>query len=136
MAWLSTLRLILFLFYSLNQVASEEYCITANSTELYTSSCLTLTEFVTNISDFWNSNINVTVVFGPGTHYLKESLTVSNLNAFSMTSENITVTAQIECTEYSWIIFNDSQNVLISNLEFVGCGDNQVMNVEHNYCDL
>ena len=78
-----------------------------------------------------NSNVNVTVAFGPGTHYLNESLTVSNLNAFSMTSENITVTAQIECTEYSRIIFNNSQDILISNLEFVGCGGNRVTNVEH-----
>ena len=125
MAWLSAL--ILFLFYSLNQVVSEEYYITANATDLCTSSCLTFTEFVTNFSYLLNPN--VTVVFSPGIHFLNGSLTVSNLNTFSMTSENIT--AQIECTSYSEMIFNYSQNVFVTNLEFIGCGGNQMMNVDN-----
>ena len=125
MAWLSAL--ILFLFYSLNQVVSEEYYITANATDLCTSSCLTFTEFVTNFSYLLNPN--VTVVFSPGIYFLNGSLTVSNLNTFSMTSENIT--AQIECTSYSEMIFNYSQNVFVTNLEFIGCGGNQMMNVDN-----
>ena len=125
MAWLSAL--ILLLFYSLTQVASEEYYITANSTDLCTSSCQTLTEFITNFTYLLNPNI--TVVFGPGRHYLNGSLTVSNLNTFSTSSENIT--AQIECTDYSGMIFNYSQNVFITNLEFIGCGGNQMMNVDN-----
>ena len=46
-----------------------------------------------------------------------------------MSSENIT--AQIECTDYSEMIFNYSQNVFITNLEFTGCGGNQMMNVDN-----
>ena len=106
MAWLSTL--IMFLFYSLTQVASEEYFIIASLTDLCTSSHQTLTEFITNLTYLLNPNI--TVVFGPGIHYLNGSLTVSNLNTFSMSSENIT--AQIECTDYSEMIFNYSQMFL------------------------
>ena len=60
MAWL--LNTMLILFYSLHQVASVEYYITANSTDLCTSSsCLTLTEFVANIGNFFDPMANITV---------------------------------------------------------------------------
>ena len=48
-----------------------------------------------------------------------------------MTSES--ATAQItRCTSNAWIlmIFNWSQSILITNLEFFGCGGNQVVNVD------
>ena len=119
--------LILFLFYSLNHVASDEYYIVANSTDLCSSSCLTLTEFVTNFS--YLSAHNITITFSPGVHYLNDSLVVSDLGTFSMTSDN--KTAQIECTSYSQMIFNYTRNIFVTNLQFVGCGSNQVMDVEN-----
>ena len=45
-----------------------------------------------------------------------------------MTSENLT--AQIVCIDYSHIHFNSSQQVHITNLEFIGCGGNLVENVQ------
>ena len=45
-----------------------------------------------------------------------------------MMSENST--AKIKCARYSNIHFSDSQCVHIANLEFVGCGGNQVKHVE------
>ena len=45
-----------------------------------------------------------------------------------MKSENST--AQIKCTNYSHIDFSQSQYILITNLEFVGCGGNQVKYIE------
>ena len=45
-----------------------------------------------------------------------------------MKSENST--AQIECLNSSYIHFSQSQFVHIANLEFIGCGGNQVRNVE------
>ena len=127
MAWLSVFTIIL-LFYSLHQVASETYYIKANPTDLCTSPCLTLSQFVDNSSHLLNSNI--TLVFSPGIHYLNVSLTVPNLSYFSMTSEVQHLTAQIRCAHYSQIIFSQSQNILITNMEFVGCGGNQVVNVD------
>ena len=44
-----------------------------------------------------------------------------------MMSKN--ATAQIQCTNHSHFLLNSSQYVHISNVEFVGCGGNQVENV-------
>ena len=125
MARLNTIILLL-LFYSISQVASVEYYITANSTDLCTSSCLTLNEFVANFRDLFTPNI--TVVFSPGVHYLNGSLNVSYSSAFFMTSESIP--AQIRCASYSRIVFNCSQNIFITNLEFIGYGGNQLLRVQ------
>ena len=117
---------IMLLFYSLHQVASETYYIRANSTDLCIPPCLTLSQFVVNSSHLLNSNI--TLVFSSGIHYLTDNLTVSNLSTFSMTSQHLTT--QIRCASYSLIIFNRSHTVQITNLEFIGCGGNQVVNVD------
>ena len=128
MGRLNTVLIVSFLLYSLHQVDSEEYYITANSTDHCISSCLTLTEFVTNFSNL--STPNATVVFGPGVHYLNGSLNVLNSSTFSMTSENMT--AQIRCASasHSNMVINWTQNVLITNLDFIGCGGNQLLRVE------
>lgn len=47
---------------------------------------------------------------------------------FLMTPENSSV--QIVCTNLSHMVFNGSQHILITNLEFIGCGNNMVENVE------
>ena len=125
MARLNTILLLLFHF--LSQVASVEFYTTTNSTDLCTSSCLTLTEFVANFSNLFAPNI--AVVFSPGVHYLNGSLNVSHSSTFLMTSES-NIAAQIKCASYSKMVFNCSQNVLVTNLEFVGCGGNQLLRVE------
>ena len=117
---------IILLFYSLNQVASEEYYITAYATDICapSMSCLTLSQFVAR--SLLKSNI--TLVFNPGSHYLNASLTASDLGNISMTSRQMT--AEIRCKGYSNITFSHSQNIHITNLEFVGCGGNKVVNVD------
>ena len=45
-----------------------------------------------------------------------------------MKSENST--AQIKCTSDSSMNFSQSQSIHITNLEFIGCGGNQVRHVE------
>ena len=96
--------------------------ITATA-DLCTTPCLTISEFFTNLSCYLHSNTTA-LAFLPGTHYLTVIVSASNMNYFSMTSENIT--AQIVCRNYSYISFNHSQHVSILNLEFIGCGSNQV----------
>lgn len=118
---------IIFLFYSLSQVTSEEYYIKANSTDLCTPPCLTLAQFITNVGHHFTPN--VTLIFNPGRHYVNGGLIVSNLSQFSMTSQDLT--AQIICANFSQIIINHSQNIHITNLELVGCGGNQVLNVDN-----
>ena len=117
---------IILLFHSLNQVASEEYYIRAYSTDVCAPSCLTLSQFVAESSYLLKSNI--TLIFNPGRHHLDIGLTVLNLRNISMTSRQ--TTAEIRCTRYSKITFSHSQDIHITNLEFVGCGGNQVVNVD------
>lgn len=120
---------VIYLFCSLSQVTSEEYYITANSTEdLCIPPCLTLTQFTTDLSHIFNPS--VTLIFTPGRHYLNVSLVVSNLSHFSMISQAQYSTAQIRCTSFSQIILGHSQNIHITNVEFIGCGGNQIINVD------
>ena len=119
---------LLLILCSLHEAASEIYYIITNSAnDICTGSCLTLSEFAAISSHCLYSNI--TLVFLPGTHYLTVSLTLSNVDNFIMKSENSTV-AQIKCTSDSHIYFSKSQCIHITNLEFIGCGGNQVKNVE------
>ena len=125
---MSLLTLSLLVLCSLNQAASEVYYITTNSTDLRTvQPYLTLSLFATNSSHYLHSN--TTLVFLPGIHHLSNvNLTLSNVDNFVMKSENST--AQIKCTNNSSIRFNQSQSIHITNLEFIGCGGNQVRHVE------
>ena len=121
---LLTLSLVLC---SLNQAASEVCYITTNSTDLECTvqpCLLTLSQFAANLSCSLHSN--TTLVFLPGTHHLSNvNLNVDN---FVMKSENST--AQIKCTSDSSMQFYQSQSIYIFNLEFIGCGRNQVRHVE------
>ena len=113
---------------SLNQAAGEVYYITASTTNLCTvQPCLTLSQFATNSGQYLHSN--TTLVFLPGTHCLiTVNLMLSNIDNFAMKSENST--AQIKCTNDSHIFFSQLQCIHITNLEFIGCGGNQVRHVE------
>ena len=89
--------------------------------------CLTLSQFAANSSDY--VNFITTVVLSPGKHYLSGvNLSVSNLDNFVMKSAILI--AQIECTNNSHIYVNQSQYIHITNLEFIGCGANQVKFVQ------
>ena len=118
----------LLVICSLNQAAGEVYYITINSTDLCTvQPCLTLSQFAANLSLYIHSN--TTLVFLPGTHYLSSvNLTLSNVDNFVMKSENSV--AQIKCTNDSSMYFSQSQHIHITNLAFIGCGGNQVRQVE------
>ena len=115
-------------FCSLNQVACEVYYITASSSDsCIAQPCLTLFQFAANPSDYLHSN--ATMVFLPGTHNLSNvNLTLSNMDNFVMKSEN--TTAEIKCANHSHFYFSRSQGIHINNLEFIGCGDSQVRDVE------
>ena len=111
---------------SLNQAASEVYYIKTTPTDLCTGMCDSLA--LTELAAFYDLHSNTTLVFLPGTHYLRTVLALSNVDNFVMKSENSK--AQIKCTSNSHIHFNQSQHIRITNLEFIGCGGNQVTHVE------
>ena len=110
---------------SLGQTLGDMYyVVTTNSCPFFNMRCITLSEFaLTNPSHYSET----TLVFLSGTHFLNMSLTISNHDSFQMSSA--TTVARIVCTNYSRIIFNSSQLIQIMNLEFIGCGGNEVKNV-------
>ena len=128
------LLILSLILCSLNQAASETvYYITTNSTDLCTvqlEPCLTLSQFATDSTHYLHSN--TTLVFLPGIHYLsKINLTLSNVDSFVMMSKNSTTQILIKCTNDSHIHFYQSQCIHIINLEFIGCGANQVKHIEN-----
>ena len=110
----------------MHQAVSIIQCITAYSTEPGSTPCITLAQFATDIIHYVHPNS--TLVLLPGTHYLNVNLSLSNVDNFSMTSENST--AQIVCTNYSHILFDSCQRITVTNLKFIGCGGNMVENVQ------
>ena len=116
----------LFVLLSLNPAASEVYYIT---TTLMDQSCpglcLTLSQFAMNSSFYLDSN--TTLIFLPGMHYLNTVLSISNMDNFVMQSQNST--AYIACVNCSNITFSNSFYIQIVNLEFTGCGGNEVKHV-------
>ena len=125
---LRSMTLLVFLC-SLNQAASEIYYITTNSSDhrCILQSCLNLSQFAANSSHYLHSG-NTTLVFLLGIHYLtKVNLTLSNVENIVMKSESSII--QIECTSYSHMQLSDAQCIYIANLEFVGCGGNEIINV-------
>lgn len=117
---------LIFFLYSLNLVASEMYYIAANSSDCFAAvTCQTLHQIALN-----TANSNTTLVFLPGRRLLAVNLTFSNLDYFSVISWSLIEAAQIECTPATHIFFNHSQYIHITNIDFIGCGGNQVKNVD------
>ena len=114
---------------SINQAASDVYYITTNSTDFCTvQPCLILSQFAANSSHYLNSK--TTVVFLPGSHHLTTvNLTLTSADKFVMKSEAGSI-AQIQCTNGLSIHFIQLQQVDIDNLQLIGCGGNQVNDVE------
>ena len=114
---------------SLNQAASDVYYITTNSTDFCTvQPFLILTQFSANSSQYLNSK--TTLVLLLGSHHLTTvNLTLTSADKFIMTSEAGS-TAQIQCINGLSIHFNQLLYVHIDNLQFIGCGGNQVKDVE------
>ena len=119
---------LLVILCSLNQAASEVYYITTKTSDHCTMQpCLTLSQFAANLSHYL-------LFFLPGTHYLsKVNLTLTNVENFMMKSRSST--AQLKCTNDSSMHFSQSQRIHITNLEFIGCGDNQVKHVKEFLVD-
>ena len=119
----------LLVLWSLNLAASEVYYITTTCTPIDPSClgpCLTLSQFAKNSSYLLYPN--TTLVFLPGTHYLNTALILLNVHNFVMWSENCS--AHIVCVNYSNINFSHSNNIEITNLEFIGCGNQIIGAVE------
>ena len=71
---------------------------------------------------------NTSLVLQPGIHYLDTSVSLSDLETFLIIPEDST--AQILCTNHSRFQLSGSEYISITNVEFVGCGGNEVMDIK------
>lgn len=119
---------LMFILCSLDLAISELFHIATSSTtvEVCNGTCLTLSDFAANISHPSYPYSNISLIFLPGMHYLTLSMSISNADGFKISMSSESTTAQIVCRKSSHIHFNNSQYISISNLEFIGCGGNQV----------
>ena len=79
--------------------------------------CLTLSQFVNNISDYLSENM--TLNFLPGEHNLDSAQLIKNINSFYMSSLDTNVT--IACSHSGNFEFGNISTIHIRGLIFIGC---------------
>ena len=92
------------------------------------SSCLTLSQFAANPS---YSETDTSFLFLPGNHTLDRELLLAQINNFSMTKDGVGNAAVfVECSTYSGRFhISETISVSINGLHFIGCGSNNVSQV-------
>ena len=92
-------------------------------------SCLTLQQYATNFSNS-SQDSNVTLELDSGNHNLNSTIfAVNPQGSFSMTGNNATVHCH-HSTDATWLRFDELQNVQISGITFIGCGEIRIDTVE------
>ena len=94
------------------------------------SPCVTLDTFVTlNVTEVETANrTNLSLELLPGNHKLTSELIVMNLCTFTMSS-NGTNYVSVTCSQLGRLIFENIDEVSITGLKFLGCGQNEVKRV-------
>ena len=96
--------------------------------------CLTLSQLSANPS-YYVSSGRTTLIFQPGIHNLSTTLTISNVQHFSMdslsTAQNAVSTniASVICQNSATFDFQSSGQIEVRNLKFIRCGGIKVSNV-------
>ena len=92
------------------------------------SSCLTLSQFAANSSYIER---DTSLLFLPGNHTLDRELLLSQVNNFSMTKDGVgNETVFVECSNHSGRFhIRETTSVSINGLHFIGCGSNNVSQV-------
>ena len=130
------LSLVFFLVFADMAHSQLHYYITPSSKiHCPGDPCLTLAELATNSSNYLGSVANnkttVSLSFLPGNHNLDGELSLSQAANFSMTKgieDNGTVF--IECESQSGrFVIHETTFVAVKKLNFVGCGNNSVIQV-------
>ena len=120
------LRLLLLTIISLGCVRecqSYVYYIKTSESDECNVSCLTLSEFASNLTYTNASNITLNVL--PGDHYLSMNLSVSNIAFLTLHSDNATIL----CKSSSHLVFQSIELLSVRNMKFIGCSFNLVSNV-------
>ena len=92
------------------------------------SSCLTLSQFAANSSYI---ETDTSLLFLPGNHTLDRELLLAQLNNFSMTKDGVgNETIFVKCSTHSRRFhIRETTSVSIHGLHFIGCGSNNVFQV-------
>ena len=92
------------------------------------SSCLTLSQFAADSSYI---ETDTSLLFLPGNHTLDRELLLAQVNHFSMTKDGVgNETVLLECSTYSGRFhISETTSVSINGLHFIGCGSNNVSQV-------
>ena len=95
--------------------------------------CLTLSQFASDAESYVKPNAAVRLVFQPGNHSLSSELFISNVQEFSMmplpSSTNSLLNVNIVCKLSANFTFQASNQVLVKNLTFIGCGGSRIVEV-------
>ena len=119
---------ITFLLCSLKSATSEEYHIVAPDSLM--GSGFTLSKFVADVlPDYQHSNATLRLDIQPGLYILSHSLDVSDVDTFSIVSNDST-SQIIICDNQSAIHFVGCKDVHITNIEFIGCENSKVHDTE------
>lgn len=93
--------------------------------------CLTLSQFATNVDSYVTSN--TTLIFQSGNHSLNSELFISSVRGFSMSplsNSTLPLDTNIICNQLGKFEFQDSDQIVVSNLTFIGCEGNRVVKVK------
>ena len=122
--------LLLFLLVYADTVFSKVHYITPSLDGPcpQNSSCLTLSQFAANSSYI---ETDTSLLFLPGNHTLDRELLLAQVNNFSMTKDGIgNETVFVECSTYSGTFhISETTSVSINGLHFIGCGSNNISQV-------
>ena len=100
----------------------------------YLDTCLTLAQFTDNSNEYiqWNTTLNLM----PGSHYLNEVLSVTNVSRFEIlaldyynTSEHQNGSVHIVCNSEAFFEFLLCDSVHFTRVTLINCGGNIVSNV-------
>ena len=96
--------------------------------EEYDNHHLTLSQFVSNLSDYLTNDTRL--IFSPGNYRLESDLIVENVHSFSVFAWPwYSSKAVIVCDHNARFEFKNVNVVTVSGLEFVGCFENYVVSV-------
>ena len=101
--------------------------------------CLTLSQFAANATNFLDSN--TTLLLLPGNHTLDKNFAVTNLESFEVLSNfttaepmirsRVNLDTKITCSGLSMINFNTIVQLYIGGIEFVRCGGIRINSVNN-----
>ena len=116
----------------ISNVSSENYLIapSPNECDSLDAPCTTLSSFATNTSNYVQLNAQLDLVLLPGNHTLRSKLTLININQLQLLSN--TSHSNVVCINNAVRFeFTNITHILISGVNFLGCGGNKVESVEN-----